>query len=119
MRLRFTALLFNGDPLPYFVTFDPTTGTFLFDAAAAAESGVASLQIRVVAIDPDGNQVSDVFRVNFPNINESTDDSTDESIDDSADENADGNTDGNADETTDESPTLSRSPEQQNPGPES
>ncbi len=111
MRLRFTALLFNGDPLPYFVTFDPTTGTFLFDAAAAAESGVASLQIRVVAIDPDGNRVSDVFRVNFQN--------TDESADEGTDDNTDENADGNADETTDESPTLSRSPEQQNPGPES
>ncbi len=113
MRLRFTALLFDGDPLPYFVTFDPTTGVFLFDAAAAAESGVASLQIRVVAIDPDGNRVSDVFRVNFPNTEDgSTDDSADESIDGNADES----TDGNADENADAAP---QSPEQQNPGPES
>ena len=125
--LRYTALLANGDPLPYFVMFMETTGTFLFDAAAAAEAGVTSLQIRVVAIDPDGNRVSDVFRVKFQNTDDSTDGNTDESADESADgntdettdESADGNTDESADGNTDESPTLSRSPEQQNPGPES
>ena len=114
--LRYMALLANGDPLPYFVMFMETTGTFLFDAAAAAEAGVTSLQIRLVAIDPDGNRTSDVFRVNFQNTDESADEGTDENDDESADGNANDNADENADENADAAP---ESPEQQNPGPES
>ena len=71
--LTFAASLTNGDLLPYFVTFDSETGIFLFDADAAAESEATHLQIRVVAIDPDGNQASGVFRVNFTNEDDSND----------------------------------------------
>ena len=71
--LTFAASLTNGDLLPYFVTFDAETGIFLFDADAAAESEATHLQIRVVAIDPDGNQASGVFRVNFTNADDSND----------------------------------------------
>ena len=71
--LTFAASLTNGDLLPYFVTFDSETGIFLFDADAAAESEATHLQIRVVAIDPDGNQASGVFRVNFTNADDSND----------------------------------------------
>ena len=71
--LTFAASLTNGDLLPYFVTFDSETGIFLFDADAAAESEATHLQIRVVAVDPDGNQASGVFRVNFTNADDSND----------------------------------------------
>ena len=100
MPLWFTASLISGNLLPYYVQFDSETGIFEFDAAAAAEAGTSSLQIRVIAVDPDGNQASGVFRVDFPN--------TEEGIDESTDDNTDADPD-----------AASDSPEQQNPGPES
>ena len=66
MPLWFTASLISGNLLPYYVKFDSETGIFKFDIAAAAEAGASSLQIRVIAVDPDGNQASGVFRVDFP-----------------------------------------------------
>ena len=81
MPLWFTASLISGNLLPYYVRFDSETGIFQFDIAAAAEAGANSLQIRVIAVDPDGNQASGVFRVNFQNTDKSIDESTDESID--------------------------------------
>ena len=71
MPLWFTASLISGNLLPYYVQFDSETGIFEFDAAAAAEVGASSLQIRIIAVDPDGNQASGVFRVDFQNIDES------------------------------------------------
>ncbi len=96
MPLWFTASLISGNLLPYYVQFDSETGIFRFDIDAAAEADASSLQIRVIAVDPDGNQASGVFRVDFPNT------------DDNADDNTDDNPDANPE-----------SPEQQNPGPES
>ena len=100
MPLWFTASLISGNLLPYYVQFDSETGIFKFDTDAAAEAGASSLQIRIIAVDPDGNQASGVFRVDFPNTDDNTEDSTDD------------NTDADPDAT-------SESPEQQNPGPES
>ncbi len=100
MPLWFTASLISGNLLPYYVQFDSETGIFQFDIDAAAEAGASSLQIRVIAVDPDGNQASGVFRVDFPN--------TEEGIDESTDDNTDADPD-----------AASDSPEQQNPGPES
>ena len=72
MPLWFTASLISGNLLPYYIQFDSETGIFKFDAAAAAEAGASSLQIRVIAVDPDGNQASGVFRVDFPNTDDNT-----------------------------------------------
>ena len=108
MPLWFTASLISGNLLPYYVQFDSETGIFQFDIDAAAEVGANSLQIRVIAVDPDGNQASGVFRVDFPNIDEGIDKNIDESTDDNTDDNTDADPD-----------AASESPEQQNPGPES
>ena len=108
MPLWFTASLISGNLLPYYVQFDSETGIFQFDIDAAAEVGANSLQIRVIAVDPDGNQASGVFRVDFPNIDEGIDKNIDESTDDNTDDNTDADPD-----------AASDSPEQQNPGPES
>ena len=73
LPLWFTASLISGNLLPYYVKFDSDTGIFKFDIDAAAEAGANTLQIRVIAVDPDGNQASGVFRVDFPNTDDSTD----------------------------------------------
>ena len=117
-RLRFEAFQPGGEPLPDFVTFDVVTGTFLFNANAAAESGVASLQIRVVAIDPDGNQASDVFRVNFPNVDGSADDSADETSDATSDETPDETSDETSDAAPDAAPESLEQQDSGQPGSE-
>ena len=81
LPLWFTASLISGNLLPYYVQFDSETGIFKFDIDAAAEAGANTLQIRVIAVDPDGNQASGVFRVDFQNIDESTDENTGETPD--------------------------------------
>jgi large repetitive protein len=65
VRLTFEAFQPNGEPLPQFVKFDPNTGTFKIDGDAANAANIDNLQIRVVASDPNGNQVSSTFEVKF------------------------------------------------------
>ena len=68
--LNYEALLPSGAPLPDFIQFDQSTGTFQFDAEAARQAGVDSIQIQVVASDPDGNRTSSTFQVSFVNSEE-------------------------------------------------
>jgi hypothetical protein len=71
-KLSYEALLSTGEPLPDYIKFDESTGTFKFDADLAKLSGIENVEIRVVARDPDGNRLSTSFEVEFGEV-ESTD----------------------------------------------
>ena len=64
-KLSYEALLANGDPLPDYIRFDESTGTFSFDADIAKLEGIENVEIRVVARDSSGNRVSTSFEVEF------------------------------------------------------
>ncbi|HSK41418.1 MAG TPA: Ig-like domain-containing protein, partial [Arenibaculum sp.] len=63
-RVTVQAQLADGSPLPPWIRFDPVTGTFSGNPPAGGPNAV---EIRVVARDQSGAQVSAVFRLNVVN----------------------------------------------------
>jgi len=65
--LTYTAELADGNPLPNWLTFDPATRTF----SGTPENGdVGDVDIRIIATDPSGDSVSDIFTVTVANTND-------------------------------------------------
>lgn len=56
--LTLSASLSNGDPLPYWLTFDPTTNSF---SGTPPQGSQGSLEIKVTATDPHGSSDSTTF----------------------------------------------------------
>lgn len=64
-RLTFSATLFDGSPLPNWLTFDPDTRSF----SGTPESGdISTLDIRVTATDTSRANASDVFTLTVVSI---------------------------------------------------
>ena len=60
--LTYTATLSNGEPLPAWLSFNPSTGTF----TGTVPSTAAALSIKVTAIDTSGLSAFETFRVSMP-----------------------------------------------------
>lgn len=66
-RLRYTATLSNGDPLPDWLSFDGTSGTF---SGTPANGDVGGLELRITAIDLAGERAAQILTLNVANIND-------------------------------------------------
>ena len=67
LALAYTATLMNGDPLPDWLTLGRDSG--IFDGTPR-QADVGALDIRVTAMDPGGNDVSDDFTLTVGNVND-------------------------------------------------
>ena len=65
--LTYSATLENGNPLPSWLTFNPTTRTF---SGTPTNDNVGSLNVKAIATDKTGLTVSDVFVVSVANLND-------------------------------------------------
>jgi len=65
--LKYTATLESGAALPSWLTFNAATKSF---AGTPTNDNVGSINIKVTAIDPAGNRVSDVFKLTVTNVND-------------------------------------------------
>ena len=65
--LTLKATLANGDALPSWLSFNPSTGTF---TGTPANGDVGALSIKVTATDGSGVSVSDVFGLAVQNVND-------------------------------------------------
>ena len=65
--LKYTATLESGAALPSWLTFNAATKSF---AGTPTNDNVGSINIKVTAIDPAGNTVSDVFKLTVTNVND-------------------------------------------------
>ncbi len=66
--LTYAATLANGDPLPAWLTFDPTARTF---SGTPANEDVGALTVAVSVVDQSDASVSDTFAVTVVNVNDS------------------------------------------------
>ena len=67
LALVYTATLMNGDPLPDWLTLGLNSGAFV---GTPRQADVGALDIRVTAMDPGGNDVSDDFTLTVGNVND-------------------------------------------------
>ena len=65
--LTYSATLENGDVLPNWLTFNPTTRTF---SGTPTNDNVGSLNIKAIATDQTGATVSDIFVITVENVND-------------------------------------------------
>ncbi|UUO13215.1 putative Ig domain-containing protein [Dolichospermum heterosporum TAC447] len=65
--LTYSATLENGNTLPNWLTFNPTTQTF---SGTPSNDNVGSLNIKAIATDKAGANVSDIFVIAVENIND-------------------------------------------------
>ncbi|HMW18189.1 MAG TPA: Ig-like domain-containing protein [Accumulibacter sp.] len=65
--LALSASLMDGRSLPAWLTFDAATATF---SGTPGNGDVGNLQVRVVATEPDGGSVSDLFQLTVQNVND-------------------------------------------------
>ncbi len=65
--LSYTATLVDGSPLPGWLAFDSSTGTF---SGTPGDGDVGTLSVTVTAIDPAGEAVSDTFDLAVANVND-------------------------------------------------
>lgn len=66
-NLVYTATLADGSPRPAWLLFDPSTRTF---GGTPGPGDVQDLMIRVIATDPGGLSISDVFNLTVANVND-------------------------------------------------
>ncbi|MDQ7089523.1 MAG: Ig-like domain-containing protein [Methylococcales bacterium] len=64
-KLAYLSTLGDGTALPDFVSFDPDSKLFLFDADAAHEAGTLKIAIKVIVEDSKNNVVTTTFEVSF------------------------------------------------------
>ncbi|MFM7364677.1 MAG: putative Ig domain-containing protein, partial [Cuspidothrix sp.] len=65
--LSYSATLENGDALPSWLTFNPTDSTF---SGTPTNDHVGNLNVKVIATDKAGANVSDVFGITVENVND-------------------------------------------------
>ncbi|KAF4513784.1 UNVERIFIED_CONTAM: hypothetical protein B566_EDAN011705 [Ephemera danica] len=65
--LALSASLMDGSPLPAWLAFDAATATF---SGTPGNGDVGNMQVRVIATEPDGGTVSDIFQLAVQNIND-------------------------------------------------
>ena len=65
--LTYAATLQNGEPLPDWLSFDPTTRTF---EGTPLSSNTGTLKVVVIATDAGGQSVSDTFDITVTNTND-------------------------------------------------
>ncbi|QJB44053.1 putative Ig domain-containing protein [Dolichospermum flos-aquae] len=65
--LSYSATLENGNALPSWITFNPTTRTF---SGTPTNDHVGNLNVKVAATDKAGATVSDIFTITVENIND-------------------------------------------------
>jgi hypothetical protein len=65
--LTYSATLENGNALPTWLTFNPTTRTF---SGTPSNDNVGSLNIKAIATDKAGANVSDIFAIAVENLND-------------------------------------------------
>jgi len=65
--LTYSATLENGNPLPSWLTFNPTTRTF---SGTPTNDNVGSLNVKAIATDKAGGSVSDIFALTVQNVND-------------------------------------------------
>ncbi|MBI3896877.1 MAG: putative Ig domain-containing protein [Gammaproteobacteria bacterium] len=65
--LAYSATLTDGSPLPSWLSFNSTTGTF---SGTPLNGNVGSTNVRVTATDTGGLTVSDVFAITVANVND-------------------------------------------------
>ncbi len=65
--LKYTATLSSGAALPSWLTFNGLTKSF---TGTPTNDHVGDLNIKITAIDPAGNTVSDVFKLTVTNVND-------------------------------------------------
>jgi phospholipase/lecithinase/hemolysin/DNA-binding XRE family transcriptional regulator len=65
--LTYSATLENGNALPSWLTFNPTTRTF---SGTPTNSNVGNLNIKAIATDKAGVSVSDIFVIAVENVND-------------------------------------------------
>jgi len=65
--LSYTAALANGDPLPAWLSINPTTGQF---SGTPLNGDVGTLSVIVTATDESGESVSDTFNLTVANVND-------------------------------------------------
>ncbi|HEY1100207.1 MAG TPA: putative Ig domain-containing protein, partial [Myxococcota bacterium] len=65
--LHYTATLANGNPLPSWLVFNGTTGTF---SGTPANGDVGVISVKVTAIDQAGASVNDVLNITVTNTND-------------------------------------------------
>ena len=66
--LTYSATLENGNALPSWLTFNPTTRTF---SGTPTNDNVGNLNIKAIATDTAGATVSDIFTITVENVNSS------------------------------------------------
>lgn len=66
-QLLYSAALANGDALPSWLKFDPTTHTF---TGTPANGDVGRISIKVTATDGSGSSISDTFDLTVQNVND-------------------------------------------------
>lgn len=59
--LTYQATLDNGNPLPTWLTFDPTTHAF---SGTPTKSDISNINVKVTATDPKQSSVTDIFNLN-------------------------------------------------------
>ena len=65
--LTYSATLENGNALPSWLTFNPTTQTF---SGTPTNDNVGNLNVKVAATDKSGANVSDIFAIAVENLND-------------------------------------------------
>jgi Ca2+-binding RTX toxin-like protein len=65
--LTYSATLENGNALPIWLTFNPTTRTF---SGTPTNNNVGSLNVKAIATDKAGASVSDIFALTVQNVND-------------------------------------------------
>ncbi|MTJ45136.1 ELWxxDGT repeat protein [Dolichospermum flos-aquae] len=65
--LTYSATLENGDALPSWLTFNPTTRTF---SGTPSNDNVGSLNVKVTATDKAGTSANDIFAIAVENVND-------------------------------------------------
>ncbi|MDK2413159.1 putative Ig domain-containing protein, partial [Aphanizomenon sp. PH219] len=65
--LTYSATLENGDALPSWLTFNPTTRTF---SGTPTNDNVGNLNVKAIATDKAGATVSDIFVITVENVND-------------------------------------------------
>lgn len=65
--LRYTVSLADGSALPAWLTFNPSTKSF---TGTPGNDNVGDLNIKITAVDPAGNKVSDTFKLTVTNVND-------------------------------------------------
>ena len=65
--LTYSATLENGNALPSWLTFNPTTRTF---SGTPTNDNVGNLNVKVAATDKAGATVSDIFTITVENVND-------------------------------------------------